>query len=169
MPSGKQILLSELQKLSQHRLSPAELEVASDRFRAALLLHGSTADSAWPTVERVAWLDQDGNQGPTLASNGVFLADLLVALMNDSEIPEAVEEAYPDLTYRDYRAGLHVIWLLITQLYYQPSLASVENGGDLDRSAADDLIENCIAKLQYYRKDPEGAIGCPPEEAEQRI
>ena len=79
--------------------------------------------------------------------------------MDSSDIPETIKEHYPDLTLRDYRAGFHVISLLITQLHYFPELSSVENNGDLDTRAAEELISNCIAKLKRYRSDPQDHMG----------
>ncbi len=170
MPSGKQILLAELQRLSQIRLTKAQLSDATDRFRAGLLLHGSTADSAWPTVERVAWIEQkEGIQGPGLINENIYLADLVNALKYEADVPEAVRERYPDLSLRAYRAGLHVVWLLLSQLNYQDSLSSVENGGVLDEDAAEKMLLNYIGKLKSYREDPEDYLGCSVEGAENEV
>lgn len=170
MPSGKQILLAELQRLSQMRLSKEQLLAASERFRAGLLLHGSTADSAWPTAERVAWIEQkEGIQGPGLLKENIFLADLVDALKCESNIPTAIKERYPNLSLRSYRAGLHVIWLLLTQLYYQDEFSTVENDGILEKDAAERLVANCIEMLKRYREDPEAYLGCSVESAEKEI
>lgn len=170
MPSGKQILLAELQRLSQIRLTSEQLSEATERFRAGLLLHGSTASSAWPTVEKVAWIDkQEGIQGPGLIKENLYLADLVNALLYDPNIPEVVKKRYPDLPLKAYRAGLHVIWLLLTQLYHNDSLASVENNGVLDKDATEKLVANYIGKLKHYREDPEGHIGGSVESAESEI
>jgi hypothetical protein len=170
MPSGKQILLAELQRLSQTRLSRKQLTDASERFRAALLLHGSTADSAWPTVERVAWIEQElGMQGPGLFKENIYLVELISALQEEAGIPEAVKRRYPDLTLRAYRAGLHVIRLLLTQFYFQNYYSSVENDGALDRDEAEKMIKNHIDKLHHYRRHPEEHIGSTVEDAESEI
>lgn len=170
MPSGKQILLSEIQRLSQVRLAREQLSEATERFRAALLLHGSTAGSAWPTVERVAWIEQEeGIQGPGLARENIYLADLVNALKYADGIPGGIKERYPELSLRAYRASLHVIWLLLSQLYYQEGFSSVENDGVLDKDAAERLIKNHIEKLERYRTDPEEFIGGSVESAEREI
>ena len=170
MPSGKQILLAELQRLSQTKLTTEQLLEATERFRAGLLLHGSTASSAWPTVERVAWIEQqEGIQGPGLVKENIYLVDLVNALQDEAGIPAAVKARYPDLSLRAYRAGLHVIWLLLSELYCQEEFSSVENDGVLDKNAAEKLIINHIDKLKHYREDPEKYIGCSVESAESEI
>jgi hypothetical protein len=170
MPSGKQILLAELQRLSQKRLPKEQLAAATERFRAGLLLHGSTAASAWPTVEKIGWIEeQEGIQGPGLIKENIYLADLVNALKAETGIPEAVKKLYPDLSLKAYRAGLHVIWLLLAQLYYQESLSSVENDGVLDRDVAEKWVLSCMDKLKCYREDPEGYIGGSVESAESEI
>jgi len=170
MPSGKQILLAELQHLSQMRLTKQQLSDATERFRAGLLLQESTAASAWPTVERVAWIEQlEGIQGPGLIKENIYLADLVNALKNEANIPDAVKKRYPDISLRAYRSGLHVIWLLLTQLYYQDGLSSVENNGDLDKDEAEKLITGYIDKLKHYREDTEKHIGGSVESAESEI
>lgn len=163
--------MAELARLSQVATPKGDLPEASDRFRAALLLHGSTAASAWPTVERVGWISpEDGIQGPGLVEGDVPLVDLIRALQDNEEIPQCVQDRLPDLSLRDYRAGLHVIWLLLAQLYYQEGLASVEDGGILDREAAEAMFASYIEKLQAYRRDPAGYLGCDSiEEVEREI
>jgi hypothetical protein len=104
-----------------------------------------------------------------MAKENIYLADLLNALKSDASIPAAIKERYPDLSVRNYRAGLHVIWLLLTQLYYQDSLTEVENSGVIDKGAAEELITNYIEKLKCYREDPEDYIGRSVESAESEI
>ena len=159
MPSGKQILSSEIKAFSQASSPSKNLAEASDRLRAGLLLHGSTADSAWPTVERIAWTGDEHLQGPALVSNQLFLADIVTALRAANEIPEEVSERYPDLTVRDYQAGLHVIWLLLSQHYYCSDFSQLENGGELDVEEADKLMKSYLAKLEIYRSNPEEFLG----------
>ncbi len=170
MPSGKQILIAELQRFSQMGLTNEQLSEATERFRAALLLHGSTASSAWPTVERVAWIEHlKGIQGPGLIKEDIYLADLVDALKYEADIPAVIKERYPDLSVRAYRAGLHVIWLLLTQFYFQESFAAVEGGGVLDAGEAEKLVANYIDKLKLYREEPEKHIGCSVESAGSEI
>lgn len=168
MPSGKQILLEELTKFSQRDIDEDSVGEVSDRFRAALLLHGSTADSAWPTVERVSWTKAGGVHGPSLASNGEFLANIFSSLLT-SEIPESVKEDFPELTELDFRAAMRVMYMLITQFYYQPDLASVENDGNIEADKANRLIEAYMAKLRNYRANPEAWLGYSVDYAEEEI
>jgi hypothetical protein len=71
MPSGKQILLSLLRTYSQLGVEDPAREEATDRLKAGLLLHGSTAEETWAKVERVAWLQADRSQGLGLARTGI--------------------------------------------------------------------------------------------------
>ncbi|GAA5497135.1 hypothetical protein Rhal01_03325 [Rubritalea halochordaticola] len=170
MPSGKQILLSEITRLSQTKLTEQELEAATERIKAGLLLHGSTADSAWPTVEKFAWIEKEpGIQGPGLANDDIYLADLVNALKSENDIPTVIKDSYPELSLKNYRAGLHIIWLLLSQLYYQDSLSVVENDGNFDEDAAEKMISAHIEKLQIYRKNPKEFLGRPIEQAEDEI
>ena len=164
MPSGKQVLLDILSTSSQMLQGSNSIRETSDQVKAGLLLHGSTAERTWCEVEKMDWLsskDEDGSirQGLGLSTQNLFLSDLLDAITESDEIPEAVRESYPDLSKRDYVAGVHMISLLLSAFEYYDGLSSVEDGGKLDTSEATRLVVGMIAKLQAFRQDPYGFVG----------
>jgi hypothetical protein len=162
MPSGKQILLSLLRTYSQQGVDPTNLSEATDRLRAGLLLHGSTAEETWAKVERVAWVRADRVQGLGLERTGTPILDILEALLGDEVMPTHVAQQFPALSQEDYEAAVFVLWALVSQVSFVQELNSVENRGELDEEASEDLIANYREKLAMYRKGPDDFVGRPP-------
>ena len=166
MPSGKQILLSLLQQYSQRPLDVEEAREATERLRAGLLLHGSTADESWGRAERIAWVGRpDGVQGLGLERENLLLADLFEDIV-ESELPERVKKRHPSLSPEAYEHAVEIMWLLLSQLQFYDELARVENGGVLDEAASEHLIANYREKLGRYRADPRAYLGVIDEEDE---
>jgi len=133
-------------------------------MRVGLLLHGSTAEGTWLKVIRAAWLsekDQDGGvrQGLGLEKQRIFLSDLFEEIIADGKIPQTVRTAYPALTRSEYESATFLMWLILSSCQYFSGLASVENGGKLDRAAMDELVDGYVSKLKLFKDDPYGYLG----------
>lgn len=170
MASGKQILLSLLQEYSQKKMNGEELAEATDRIKAGLLLHGSSAHYMWGLVERFGWLNKneliddeergeiEGNvecQGIGLAKSKILLSDLFSVMLNNETILETVQEAYPEIDKEEYEAAIHIMNLLFAAVEWHPFFESVENNGKLDTEEKEYLINAYRRKLKEYREDPE--------------
>lgn len=162
MPSGKQILLSLLRTCSQLGVDPKSQSEATERLKAGLLLHGSTADETWAKVERVAWLRTERVQGLGLARTGTPVLAILEALVGEEVMPERVAQKFPEISQQDYEAAVFVLWALVSQVSFFEELKSVENGGDLDVAASERQIDSYRPKLAAYREDPDEFVGRPP-------
>ena len=164
MPSGKQVLLSLLNDCSQRLVEGGGVAEVTDRLRAGLLLHGSTADEMWFHAERMAWISESEEgemvrQGIGLKEKNIFLSDLFEYIVSDETIPDGVKKKYPTLTQKEYNSASRIIWCLISSLGYFPQLASVEDNGNLDTVAAENLLLSYINKLKLFREDPDEIIG----------
>jgi hypothetical protein len=160
MPSGKQILLEVLRELSQQRIETSDLETASERIRAGLLLHGSTGGDAWEAVEDVCWSSdyneagQVVRQGLALAEEKTFLADLFEETNYPDSIPEHVSRRFPQLTLEKYQRATRFMWLILSSVQWFEELSSVETT-PLDPAEREQFIESYIRKLNHFRKHPE--------------
>jgi len=165
MASGKQILLSLLTEYSQKKTEQDQILEITERIKAGLLLHGSTAKFMWPTVEELTWVEKTPNielgdsevkqQGLGLQNTDLLLSDLFSLITENTEIPENIKEIYPELTSEAYKAGIHSIWSLLKALEWSKTYEDVENFGKLDESEKEGFLESCTRKLVEYRKDPE--------------
>lgn len=160
MPSGKQILLEVLLEASQRKTSDSDIATATERIRAALLLHGSTGGDAWDDADNLTWASErnsDGEvlrQGLALKESDLFLSDLFETIIESDEVPEHVTMAHPDLTPKQYHRATRFIWLLLSSVQWFEELSSVEGEG-LDKADAERLIQNYIEKLNHFRDHPE--------------
>ncbi|MEW7280399.1 hypothetical protein ABW636_17545 [Aquimarina sp. 2201CG1-2-11] len=165
MASGKQILLSLLSEYSQKKTAKQQLEKITERVKAGLLLHGSTAKFMWPTVEQLTWVEQTPDieqgdnevkkQGLGLKDADLLLSDLFDLITESEEIPENIKEIYPELTKEAYQAGTHIIWSLLKALEWSKTYEDVENLGTLDTNEKEDFLTSYQKKLEEYRKDPD--------------
>lgn len=165
MPSGKQILLSLLTEYSQRKTASADLETATQRIKAGLLLHGSSSNAMWKMVDQMAWLDRlnetEGRpsylsgQGLGLKKSGHLLSELFALMTESSDIPEHIKADCPELTPDAYKAGLHMIWLLLHALEWSSEMVEVEDNGALDAEEKERLIEAYERKLTDFQNDPE--------------
>lgn len=162
MPSGKQILLSLLRTYSQQGVDAIAQGEVTDRLKAGLLLHCSTAEETWADVERVAWVREDGVQGLGVARTGTLALAIFEALVGDHVLPEHVAREFPSLSQADYEAAILVLRALVSQVCFYDGLNSVENGGALDEAESERLIANYREKLAMYREDPDEFVGRPP-------
>lgn len=165
MPSGKQILLSQLTEYSQRRTAGDEIETASERIRAGLLLHGSTSHQMWKTVSHLAWVQSHNHtegrppylerQGLGLGKSGLLLSDLFEALTDDPAIAEALVTDAPKLSKDSVQAGLHVIWLLLKALEWSKAHEAVEIDGSFSEDRKTELIESYVEKLKAFEENPD--------------
>jgi hypothetical protein len=159
MPSGKQVLLSVLQKYSQSKQENDDLPAVSERVKSALALHCSTSGETMAKLEKLSWLsesDESGviKQGLGLASGDVFLSDLFEELILEDEIPARVKKRFPSLTQKDYSDSLDMIWSLLSSLQYWDELSSVENGGQLNHEENEKLLKTGAKALKSFGADP---------------
>jgi hypothetical protein len=61
--SGKQVLLRILTELSTRITPEGDLPRATQRLRAGLLLHGSTADDSYERSSQIVWASRRGPEG----------------------------------------------------------------------------------------------------------
>lgn len=158
MPSGKQILLKVLSEISQGTVPPGTKEEISEKIRAALLLHGSTASDLWPAVEHIHWgTENDERAQPVrcgITYDGIFLSDLFEELTRPDGIPPHVACKYPGLSPQRYREAVRFTWLILSSVQWFEELAPVEDEADTN-ATGDALLANYIQKLQHFRKHPE--------------
>lgn len=159
MPSGKQILLSLLQTYSQQGVDAIAQPEVTDRLKAGLLLHASTAEETWAQVERIAWVRGEGVQGLGVARTGTLALAIFEALIGDHLLPEHVAREFPGLSQADYEAAVLVLWAVVSQVCFYDGVNSVENGGALDQAESERLIANYREKLALHRKDPGAFFG----------
>jgi hypothetical protein len=159
MPSGKQVLLSVLQKYSQSKQENIDLASVSDRVKSALALHCSTAGETMAKLEKLSWLSESSEsevvkQGLGLSKGKVFLSDLFEELIQEDEIPARVKNRFPSLTQEDYSDSLDMIWSLLSSLQYWDELSSVENDGQLDQLESEKLLKTGSKSLKSFGEDP---------------
>ncbi|WP_128755249.1 hypothetical protein [Aquimarina sediminis] len=165
MASGKQILLSLLSEYSQKMTASNQIKKVTERIKSGLLLHGSTANFMWKTVEQLAWVQQAPNielgdnevkeQGLGLKDANLLLSDLFGLITESEGIPENIKEMYPEITPEAYQAGTHIIWSLLKALEWSKTYEGVENSGQLDINEKERLLNRYEQKLVEYRNDPE--------------
>lgn len=118
--SGKQVLNLILLELSTRLLrTRKQLAQATEKLRAGLLLHGSTADQTVNDVGRLVWAssqDENGNiwrQG-IATTKGLFISDVVERLLDAPEIRAKALALFPEADSADYDAISHAIWLLVS-------------------------------------------------------
>ena len=161
MPSGKQVLIDFLSQLAISGPTSDPDGELTDELRACLLLRGSTADDAWPMVEKICWTSQqdDGKvvrQGVALENHSLFLADLLETITDPDEIPSHVAAAYPTLTLEEYSAATDCMWLMLSSLQWYKELSSVEKHDPAER---DRMTNSLRYMLLSYRQNPDAFFG----------
>lgn len=159
MPSGKQILLFELQKLSQTKTLEADTDQAVERLKSALCLHCSTSSETMEQIQRVSWLsehDEEGlvKQGIGLSDSQVFISDLFEELSTDEDIPMRIKDRFPTLSKEDYSVGMNIIWQLLSSLQYWEELSTVENKGKLEIHESENLMATYTNALKNFEKEP---------------
>ncbi len=142
--SGKQVLLQILYDLSTHAQAEGQLETASRRLRAGLLLHGSTADESYESAARLRWateLDEFGDllQGVATQS-GVFVSDLLEAMFEMPGLRGHLLQRHPALAPEEIDASEWFIWLIVTAVQFYGSLNAVEVEDGIDINAWVEMI-----------------------------
>ncbi|HEY6530422.1 MAG TPA: hypothetical protein VIZ65_17170 [Cellvibrionaceae bacterium] len=130
--SGKQILLKILTGLSTQLTADAELESATDKLRAGLLLHGSTSDENYQCVKNLQWAnsyDEDQviwRQGIATTDGQVFISDLVESLMDVPNLHDSMLAEHPNLTKEGLEAGLQAVWLIVSAVQMYSQLLEVE-------------------------------------------
>ncbi len=159
MPSGKQVLLSTIQKHSQKCKTDKELNKTTDEIQSALALHCSTSGETIKKIEQIGWLSEKRKkeivkQGLGLLNSEVFLSDLFEELIEKDTIPKRIKKRFPELTQKEYSVGLDIIWYLLSSLQYWEQLSSVENEGKLDKKEAKKLLKAASRLLKNFKKEP---------------
>lgn len=162
MPSGQHILLSLLSEYAKSKTPSEELEDVSDRLKAGLLLHGSSSNAMWKTVDELTWIsvtDENKNdtkrQGLGLKQQNLLLSDMFDLMTQSPDIPHALQAKYPKLTNESYEAGIQTIWLLLRALEWSHNSAQNEDADDLDGKMKKNLIASYIRKLEEYKNNPD--------------
>ena len=162
MPSGKQTLLSLLTAYSRRYSEASDLEEISDLVKAGFLLHGSSSNNMWKTVEDIAWkshsTEEDGltvtEQGITLVPSGILLTDLLGVISEDETLINHVRETYPEISSDAFQSAMHIIWLLLKSVQWSKAHEEIESEIDTDGVQRKKSLKAYQRKLKDYRKDP---------------
>lgn len=134
--SGKQILNRILADLSTRFIESGELQSATKKLRAGLLLHGSTSDENFALVNHLVWAsssDEDGvcRQGMAVDEGSVFVSDMFESIVDLPGLKNAMLEKHSNLTSEGYDAGVFSIWAVLSSVQMFSSLLEVEKG-DVD-------------------------------------
>ncbi len=166
MPSGKQVLLHFLKKYSLAFQEQDKLSEVSEDLRVAFLLHGSTPDDMWYNVDNIEWgneTDEEGkvtSQGLKIKDKKIMLSELFEYLTwDDEKIPNRISEEFMDLTLKEYKSAVHVIWLVLTSIEYSDWLSEVENNGKMDFEALDKYLVSYRKKMRLFRENPNDFLG----------
>jgi len=134
--SGKQIFLRILADLSTRIVSEDDLGEATRRARAAVLVHGSTAEESFEHARRTTWATDHHSDGDVrrqgLAVNEVFVSDLYETVFSMPGLEEFVVGQHRGLTKEDYAAFEWLLWLVVSSVQMFAELNSVETSGDID-------------------------------------
>lgn len=153
--SGKQVLLRILTELSTRITPEVDMQRATQRLRAGLLLHGSTADESYEHSSQIAWTsrrDSEGNlelQGIAVGDGSVFLTELYDAVFSMNGLKDHVLKTHPDLGSKGFDAFEWVMWLLVSALQMLPELAAIEAVDELD---VDKWVEGMSRHYDNYFK-----------------
>lgn len=163
MPSGKQTLLSLLTEYSQKYSEDSDLDEISDRVKAGLLLHGSSSNSMWKTVEDIAWKSHSTHednapitsQGLTLDEAHILLSDFFGLISEDKGLLDHVKQSYPEMSSDAFHSAMHIIWLLLKSVEWSKPHEAVENEKDPNGAQQEKSLKAYQRKLAEYREDPE--------------
>ncbi len=152
--SGKQVLLRILQELSTQQLNDDGLKSATDRLRAGLLLHGSTADETFEDVSRLHWAS-DRAEGEVwrqgiATTGGVFVADVLETMFEMPQLDEHLMKHHPALSPADCDAARHALWLVVSAVQMFTQLNAVETA-DID---VDRWVAQMMSKYDHHFRLP---------------
>lgn len=168
--SGKQVLNRILAELST-KITPEEgLGEATDRLRAGLLMHGSTADQTFEDVSRLSWVSSHGvvryrcesdgddelgvvRQGIAVGGGTVFISDLFEAMMESPQLKQEMLKSHPELESADYDAGVFAIWLVVSSVQTFTGLLSVEI--DSSRIDVGAWVDSMMKHYHHYFDHPE--------------
>lgn len=161
MSSGKH-LIDLILGYSQSGIREHDYHAATDRIKAALLIHGSSSHTMWKTVEHLTWIDETARdstikrfshpRGVGVRDGDIRLSELLGIMSEDIKLSEQMRADYPGLTQESLDAGLQIIWLLLRALEGS-DMDSNPDGSDKD--VWEKRIKNYERKLKEYRVDPE--------------
>lgn len=152
--SGKQVLSLILADLSTTVTAESELSLATDRLRAGLLLHGSTADETYEIVSRLTWassLDDEGDvtaQGIAIGNGAVLISDFFEEIMDIPKLKQKMLKRYPELQPDDYEAGILAIWLILSSVQTFTCLLPAEV--ESSRIDVDGWVKSMMRHYRYY-------------------
>jgi hypothetical protein len=157
--SGKQILLRVLRELSSKKIPNEDLCSASERVRAALLLHGSSSKENFEKAISLKWsvdpLEGDvERQGLAAQDERVFLSDFFERMLEMPGIEEFMVKSYQGFKGSDYDAAIWALWALVTA----PQMYSELQGVEVEDSELEleNWLQNYIEKLDYFRRENGG-------------
>lgn len=177
MPSGKQVLLNFLQEFSQRPVDDEEADEVSEKLRIALLLHGSTPDSMWFHVDRMAWVNfcdptftESITQGLGIKNKSLLLSDILIRILDKAEDDENYRQEFDELSNVEYKSALEIIRLLITSTNFYSGLHQVEQDSpDEYKRSVEKSLKSYHSKLDLFRKDPGDFLGIEDDEYLEKI
>lgn len=149
--SGKQVLLTILQRLSTRVTADEDLQTASRQMRVGLLAHGSTAEESYYKVARLVWATEKTRAGDVVRQGmatrgGVFLSDVLESVFEIPEVSGHLRSEYA-LDPGDLEAVEHALWALVSSLQMYSELRPVEVDEPID---IDRWVEYLGSKYDYH-------------------
>lgn len=152
--SGKQMLLAVLRELSLRKMSEDELASATRRIRAALLVHGSTADESFLNVSRLSWAsdgDDDSveRQGLATAKGQVLVSDVFERILEMPDLESFLKSSFEGATRDDIDAALWGIWAIVSASQMFAQLLSVETEDDSELDV-DGWVDSMTQKYDHF-------------------
>ena len=153
--SGKEVLLKILSELSTISILERDLNDATKKVRAGLLLRGSTSDENFELVEQIIWGSEKENgsitrQGVALKRGNIFIADIFEDLWCSEVVENELKKIYPNLTSQEYEAVMMAIWLIISSCQMYENLLSVERKGEID---VESWVKVINRKVEHHKNE----------------
>jgi len=151
--SGKEVLLNIILELSTQITKKQDIDIATKKIKAGLLLHGSTSEENFDLVDRVKWSSDEENgqvwrQGLALSEKNIFISDFFETLWLNENIQKQMISEYDSLTSEEYESCMFTIWLLISATQMFEQTLSVENKGAIDINS---WTQKAINKLEAHK------------------
>ena len=135
--SGKEILNKIISVLSTIKFEEDELDSATRKIRAGLLLHGSTSEENFDLVSRLVWGSSKENgevcrQGLATKNGNYFISDIFESIWSNEEIKKSILAEFDGLSEADYEAAAFAMWMIISGSQMFSQLQMLENRGEVN-------------------------------------
>lgn len=130
--SGKQVLLRALSELSTQYFEEHELDFATEKMRAAMLMHCSTSPESFKRVSQLAWCSDsevcDGKRSwQGISIKDKQLPELFNSIRTCPGLAEHIQNEFADFTEDDVDVLLWVIFKLLVSIEMSRNCLRVED------------------------------------------